>query len=157
MDDRLTLYGIGVGHAVGGLTGAEDPPVKVMRGHAAQQECPNTSGPEPRARTLKFHRDSGGGELSIGPGWLAKLNPELYRKRLKQAFLLAVVEQRLNDLPKDPKRREGARQTLLRRRNSIQQGVIVELAEGPDWRLLAEEMQKRHPIVLQRLVQDGCH
>eukprot|EP00913_Durusdinium_trenchii_P022578 g21207.t1 len=72
-------------------------------------------------------------------GWLAKLNPELYRKRLKQAFLLAVVEQRLNDLPKDPKRREGARQTLLRRRNSIQQGVIVELAEGPDWRLLAED------------------
>ncbi|CAJ1379596.1 unnamed protein product [Effrenium voratum] len=67
----------------------------------------------------------------------AGVNYALYRKRLKQAFLLASIEYKLQNAQYvPPKQRELQRQALNRRRNSIMQGVTVDL---PDSMKLAED------------------
>eukprot|EP00434_Breviolum_minutum_P002341 symbB.v1.2.002067.t1/scaffold111.1/size324890/1 len=106
-------------------------------------------------RKFKSNRDSGGYEVLIAPRWLVGLSPEQYQKHLKQAFLLAVVDLKLSDTYSytkgfDRKSLEALRPALLRRRNSIREGIIVEIRpEFLPRKQFLEDAAHRQPLVMQ--------
>ncbi|CAE7622487.1 MKK3 [Symbiodinium sp. CCMP2456] len=99
---------------------------------------------------LQFSRDAGGGEAKVSSGWLAGISKTLYRKRLKQALLLAAIDiqlQRVRSLPVE--KRPPQREALRRRRASILQGGIQAEAVSSHWEGIRKELLERHVIVMK--------